>query len=39
MTGVTAPSNVSRSSRNQSLGLMLLIVGLLIGGLLSVLFV
>jgi two-component system, cell cycle sensor histidine kinase and response regulator CckA len=39
MTGVTAPSTINRSNRNQGLGLMLLVVGLLIGGLLSVLFV
>ncbi|MFI5012659.1 MAG: cell cycle histidine kinase CckA [Hyphomicrobiales bacterium] len=39
MTGVTAPSTVNRSSRSQSLGLMLMVMGLLIGGFLSVLFV
>jgi two-component system cell cycle sensor histidine kinase/response regulator CckA len=39
MAGVTARSTITRSNRNQSLGLMLLIVGLLIGGFLSLLFV
>jgi two-component system, cell cycle sensor histidine kinase and response regulator CckA len=39
MAGVTAPSTIHRSDRHQGLGLMLVIVGLLIGGLLSVLFV
>jgi two-component system cell cycle sensor histidine kinase/response regulator CckA len=39
MTGVTAPSTINRANRNQSLGLMLLIAGLLIGGFLSLLFV
>jgi len=39
MAGVTAPSRINRSDRHQGLGLMLVIVGLMIGGLLSVLFV
>ena len=39
MAGVTAPSTINRSERHQGLGLMLVIVGLMIGGLLSVLFV
>jgi two-component system cell cycle sensor histidine kinase/response regulator CckA len=39
MTGVTAPATINRSNRTQSLALMLLVVGLLIGGFLSVLFV
>src|ERR1700722_19245535 len=39
MTGVPAPSPISRSNRIQRLGLMLLVAGLLIGGFLSVLFV
>src|ERR1700722_16879568 len=39
MTGVPAPSPISRSNRIQSLGLMLLVVGVLIGGFLSMLFV
>ncbi|MBV9566940.1 MAG: PAS domain-containing protein, partial [Hyphomicrobiales bacterium] len=36
---MTAPSTINRSDRHQGLGLMLIIVGLMIGGLLSVLFV
>ena len=39
MTGAAARSTIHRSNRNQSVGLMLLVVGLLIGGFLSVLFV
>jgi len=38
MTGVTAPSTINRSSRNQGLGLMLLVVGLVVGGFLIMLF-
>jgi two-component system cell cycle sensor histidine kinase/response regulator CckA len=39
MTGVTAPATINRSGRYQGLGLMLLVVGLLVGGFLSMLFV
>src|SRR5271169_3047337 len=39
MAGVTAPSTVERSGRSQGLGWALLLVGLLVGALLSILFV